>query len=93
MLYPPANRDPRHFVNPDVFDIRRNFTSGVLSFGFGSHFCLGAYLARMEVNVMLDETLRRYPDVQFDPEAARVRSPSGFLRGLKHLPVVLGKRA
>lgn len=92
MLYPPANRDPRHFENPEVFDTRRKFTSQVLSFGFGSHFCIGAYLARMEVQVMIEETLRRFPNIAFDPASEAVRSPSSFLRGLKHLPVILGGR-
>ena len=93
MLYPPANRDPRHFDDPETFDIGRKFRSQMLSFGFGSHYCIGAYLARMEVQVMIEETLRRFPNLSLDHDAAAERSPSGFLRGLKRLPIILGKEA
>ena len=85
LLYPAANRDPRVFADPQRFDISRRFSKPAVSFGFGRHYCLGAALARLEVSVMLEEVLRRMPDMRLagDP----VWKPSCFLRGLSSLPV------
>ena len=60
-----ADRDERHFPNPDVFDVRRDIDRQ-LAFGYGAHFCIGAALARMETRVALTETLRRYPTWEID---------------------------
>lgn len=83
MLYPPANRDPAKFANPDAFDIRREWPHKSLAFGHGHHFCLGAFLARSEIGTAFQQMLRRMPDwrVVGDP----VWSESSFLRGLKSL--------
>src|ERR1019366_2122635 len=54
LLYPSANRDPRAFSEPDVFDVTRTGNRHV-AFGFGAHFCLGAHLARLEIRVMFEE--------------------------------------
>jgi len=85
MLYPAANRDPRVFDKPQVFDIRREFPKPALSFGIGKHYCMGAALARMEVRVLLEEILRRLPNLALAGEAHRHRSC--FTRGLTSLPV------
>ncbi len=63
MLYPSANRDEEVFANPDQFDVARS--PHHLGFGQGSHFCLGANLARMELRVAFSELLRRLPDMEY----------------------------
>jgi cholest-4-en-3-one 26-monooxygenase len=87
MIYPAANRDPRAFDRPQVFDVRRKFDKPALAFGLGKHYCLGASLARLEIRVFLEELLRRLEDVTiaagFDPAV----KPSSFVRGLSSLPV------
>src|SRR4029079_12316556 len=61
LMYGSANRDERAFHDPDVFDVRRGHNRHV-AFGLGTHFCLGASLARIEIRVMFEELLRRIPD-------------------------------
>ncbi|MEE2679886.1 MAG: cytochrome P450 [Myxococcota bacterium] len=63
MLYGSANRDPAEFEDPDSFRVDRNPSH--LGFGIGSHFCLGANLARMEMRVVFQEVLRRLPDIEY----------------------------
>ena len=63
MLYPSANRDEDVFENPNEFRIDR--PPQQLGFGVGSHFCLGANLARMELRVVFEEVLRRMPDLEY----------------------------
>lgn len=58
-----ANRDPRVFTNPGVFDIERT-PNKHLGFGYGIHLCLGAWLARMETRIALNTLLARYPDLE-----------------------------
>ena len=62
LLYPSANRDEAVFDDPFRFDSARTPNEHV-AFGFGTHFCLGASLARLEIAVMLDELLARLPDL------------------------------
>lgn len=85
MLYPAANRDPRRFPDPYSFDIRRNFATPSLSFGFGRHFCLGARLARAELRILFEELLRRWDAVSLDGEPTWARS--SFIRGITSMPV------
>jgi len=83
-----ANRDPRHFDDPDRFDIHRAVGSH-LTFGHGAHHCLGAALARTEGRVALDEVLNRFPEWDVDLGAAR-RSPTSTVRGWDTMPAVIG---
>ena len=83
-----ANRDERRFADPDRFDVRRRPT-GYMTFAFGSHFCLGASLARLQGRVALEELLARIPEWSV-VEADAVLEPTSTTRGWKQLPVVVG---
>jgi len=85
-FYPSANRDEEIFEDPQRFDIRRRPNPHV-AFGFGTHFCLGASLARLECRVMFGELLRRLPDVQLADGADLPRRGSNFVSGLERMPV------
>ena len=87
MLMASANRDPRRYENPDVYDIRRDDIQH-LTFGYGLHFCLGANLARLEGRVALDELLNRFPewDVDLDDSAL---APTSTVRGWERLPLIV----
>ncbi len=86
MWYVSSNRDETRFEDPDRFDLRR--TTEHQAFGAGGrHFCLGTALARLELKIMLEETLERYPHMQIAGEPAYVESP--FINQLKTLPVRL----
>jgi cholest-4-en-3-one 26-monooxygenase len=84
MWYPSVNRDEDHFDSPDVFDITRS-PNDHLAFGIGEHFCLGAGFARLEIKVMFQELLRRFPDIHATDEPERLNS--NFIAGIKRLPV------
>jgi cytochrome P450 len=88
-LYGAANRDPRVFENPEVFDIERT-PNKHLGFGWGPHFCLGASLARMETRITLQALFERNPDVRLavSPEQLRLVPIPGWHR-YESLPVVL----
>jgi cytochrome P450 len=88
LLIGSANRDERVFPDPDRFDIRRD-TSGMLSFGHGTHFCLGAALARLEGRVALEEVHARLPDYEIDA-AGSMRIHSVNVRGFAALPIAFG---
>jgi cholest-4-en-3-one 26-monooxygenase len=87
IFYAAANRDPEHFVDPHVFDIRRTPNDHLTFGGGGAHFCLGANLARAQIKVMMREFLRRYPNVEAAGPHRRMRSD--FVNGIKSLPVKL----
>jgi hypothetical protein len=89
LLIGSANRDERVFPEPDRFDLHRD-TSQHLSFGRGTHFCLGAALARLETKVALEEVQRRIPDWEID-EARSVRVHSTNVRGFASLPIEAGR--
>ena len=85
LLVGSANRDPDVFENADDFDIRRD-TSAMLSFGKGTHFCMGASLARLEGRVAFEEWWKRFPDYEIQPEGCE-RVHSVNVRGFAALPV------
>jgi cholest-4-en-3-one 26-monooxygenase len=87
IYYPAANRDPNHFADADVFDARRTPNDHVTFGGGGTHFCLGANLARAQIKTMLRTFLRRYPNVEAAGEHQRMRSD--FVNGIKSLPIRL----
>ena len=80
-----ANRDERHFPDPDRFDPGRD-TRGHVGFGFGAHFCLGASLARLEAKVALEETLRRFPSWDIDWDGLEMVHTS-TVRGYSKVPL------
>jgi len=80
-----ANRDEREYPRPDEFIWNRAIARS-LAFGRGQHFCLGYHLARLEVEVLVTEWLRRVPDYRIIDEAA-YRPPSSFQWGWSSLPV------
>ena len=84
MWYPSVNRDESFFPEPNRFNITRT-PNDHLAFGIGEHFCLGAGFARLELTVIFEELLKRFPDIQLDGPPERLRST--FIGGIKHLPV------
>jgi cholest-4-en-3-one 26-monooxygenase len=85
IYYGSANRDEDHFPDGDVFDVTRNPNPHVAFGPGGAHFCLGANLARLEIQVMFQEILKRMPDIELAGEPQRLRS--NFIAGIKHMPV------
>jgi cytochrome P450 len=86
-LTPAANRDDRHFTEPDRLDVRRDLGHH-LAFGFGAHYCLGQALARLEGRIVLDEVLKRFPQWDADLEASKFMYHTD-MRGYESLPVVV----
>lgn len=80
-----ANRDERHWTDPDRLDVHRD-EGPHLAFGYGLHFCLGAALARLEGRVALEEILRRWPAWEVDIEAGQM-AHTASVRGWGYLPV------
>jgi cytochrome P450 len=98
MWYVSSNRDDTRFEDPDRFDVRRECEHQAFGAG-GRHFCLGTALARLELKVMLEETLARYPHIEIDGGADGAGGAGGpkhveslFINQLKTLPVKLGAR-
>lgn len=88
LLYAAGNRDPQRFVHADQLDVTRA-DNPHLTFGLGTHYCLGAPLARLELQVALVTLLRRLPALCLAIPEYEVQYNSGFvIRGLKGLPVV-----
>jgi cytochrome P450 len=84
-LYASANRDEREFDDPDTFDVRRA-PQRILSFGAGTHACLGTHPARMEGKVTLQTILARMPDYEIDLDRAE-RLETEFVQGYASLPI------
>ncbi|MDX6685708.1 MAG: hypothetical protein QOF26_3409 [Baekduia sp.] len=86
MWYASSNRDETRYEDPDRFDVTRNPEHQAFGAG-GRHFCLGTALARLELAILLEETLARYPAMTIDGEPQYAESP--FINQLKTLPVRL----
>jgi cytochrome P450 family 142 subfamily A polypeptide 1 len=88
LLFEAANFDESMFENADQFDIRRDPNNHV-AFGFGTHFCLGNQLARLELRLMTDRVLERLPDLRLavDGDVLPLR-PANFVSGLESMPMV-----
>jgi cytochrome P450 len=86
MNFPAANRDPEAFASPDVVDLARAENRHV-AFGSGIHRCAGSNLARMELQVAVEEWIRRIPAFTFD-EGKEMTWAGGQVRGPRTLPVV-----
>jgi cytochrome P450 len=79
-----VNRDEEVFPAADRFDVKRT-PNDHLAFGHGEHFCIGAHLARLEMRVMIEQVMRRMPDLELAGQPERLRS--NFVAGIKHMPV------
>jgi cytochrome P450 family 142 subfamily A polypeptide 1 len=82
LMYSSANRDLAHFADPERFDVSRQ-PNDHLAFGFGTHFCLGAALARMEIRLFFEELVRRVRSLRLVPGTRPVEMPNAFVFGLK----------
>lgn len=86
LSYPAANRDPAVFTDPHKFDITRANANKHLSFGTGPHVCLGARLARYQLNALLLQIITRLPDLRPDGEWKML--PSIWFNAIINMPVV-----
>lgn len=87
LLIGSANRDPEVFERPDEFRIERD-TTEMLSFGRGTHFCMGAALARLEARVAFEEWWKRFPNYEVQADSM-IRVHSVNVRGFSSLPVTV----
>ena len=82
LAYGGANRDPTHFDDPESFDVTCH-PNHHISFGFGTHFCLGASLARLEITTFFDTLVQRVATMERLTEEPHVEMPNAFVFGLK----------
>jgi hypothetical protein len=87
VLLAAANRDPRRWDDPERLDVTRPPEPAPLSFVLGPHHCLGANLARMEVEVLLAAVLRRWPSLRLAGDPGWWSA--GPFRGVERLPVAV----
>jgi cytochrome P450 len=88
LWYVSSNRDSAVFEDAQTFDVRRDPNPHQGFGGGGRHFCMGAGLARLELKLWIEETLRRFPEVELAGEGERVSST--FLNQYRSIPVRLG---
>jgi unspecific monooxygenase len=87
LMYASGNRDPRRFSRADQLDLERT-DNPHLTFGLGTHYCIGAPLARLEMSLALHALLRRFPDFKLAENT--VQYGAGFvIRGLQRLPITV----
>ena len=87
LLYQSANRDDRAFPAADTFDVERQPNDHVAFGGYGTHHCLGASLARLELRIMFDVLLQRLPDLALATDEPLPLRLSNFIVGIEHMPV------
>lgn len=88
LMYGSANRDPAVFDRPDTLDVTRQ-PNNHLSFGFGTHFCLGAALARTEIRIFFEELVSRVSAFRLAPGTEPVEMPNAFVYGLRSVEMEL----
>ena len=86
LFYPSANRDETVFDDPFRFDVLRS-PNNHLAFGFGSHFCLGNALARLELRTMFEQLFTRLPDLRLADDAPLPVRAANFISGFEGMPV------
>ncbi len=86
LWYMSGNRDEEKWEDPVTFNVTREGPRH-LSFGYGQHLCIGWRLAEMQLRVLLEEMLARYPDIHATGEISRMRT--NFLNSIKTMPVRL----
>ncbi len=87
LMFESANFDEEMFGDPDTFRINRD-PNNHLAFGFGTHFCLGNQLARLEITLMTRKLIERLPDIRLAGDSALPLRPANFVSGLEAMPVV-----
>ena len=92
LFYPSANRDDRVFDDPFAFDLERE-PNQHLAFGWGTHFCLGASLARLELKIMFQRLAERMPDIQLANDEPLPWRASNFIVGPEEMPVTFSPSA
>lgn len=86
LLFESANFDETVFDDPESFRIDRH-PNNHMAFGFGTHFCLGNQLARLELSMMQERLLRRLPDLRLASDSPLPLRPANFVSGLESMPV------
>ena len=92
LLYPSANRDEEVFDDPFKFDVERQPNDHLAFGGYGTHFCLGASLARLELRVMFEELLSTLPDIHLETDGPLEMRKSNFITGIEKMPVRFAAR-
>jgi len=90
MWYVSGNRDEDVFENANAFDLERPNASRHLSFGHGTHFCMGSRLAELQIKVLWEEILQRFQRIEVQEEPSRTLS--SFVKGYTRLPVVVTRK-
>ena len=90
LWYMSGNRDEEKWEDPFTFNVSRDGPRH-LSFGYGQHLCIGWRLAELQLSVVLEEMLARFPDIHVTGEVTRMRT--NFLNSIKTMPVSLSARA
>ena len=88
LMYSSANRDSNHFDDPEIIKVDRT-PNHHLSFGHGTHFCLGASLARLEIKIFFEEFLERFKGLSLDENYPPVEMPNSFVYGLREAHIIL----
>ena len=89
LVYPSANRDETVFADPDAVDFHRD-PNPHIAFGFGTHFCLGAHLARLVMKVSLEELTARFTNLR--PAAAPVYEANVFVKAVETFELGFDRR-